>query len=82
MLKIAKGRISYPAVIGAVLFMIVQVIATLNLPSLTSNIVNNGVATGDISYIWKIGFEMIGFHCYQSSQRLATSFWRRGHHNN
>ncbi|WP_251897437.1 ABC transporter ATP-binding protein [Lactiplantibacillus paraplantarum] len=61
MLKIAKGRISYPAVIGAVLFMIVQVIATLNLPSLTSNIVNNGVATGDISYIWKIGFEMIGF---------------------
>ena len=51
MLKIAKGRISYSAVIGAVLFMIVQVIATLNLPSLTSNIVNNGVATGDISYI-------------------------------
>ncbi len=61
MLKIAKGRISYPAVIGAILFMIVQVIATLNLPSLTSNIVNNGVATGDIDYIWKIGFEMIGF---------------------
>ncbi|MFC6181487.1 ABC transporter ATP-binding protein [Lactiplantibacillus daowaiensis] len=61
MLKIAKGRISYWAVTGAILFMIVQVIANLNLPSLTSNIVNNGVATGDISYIWKIGFEMIGF---------------------
>ena len=61
MLKIAKGRISYAAVIGAILFMIVQVIANLNLPSLTSNIVNNGVAKGDISYIWKIGFEMIGF---------------------
>ncbi|WP_048000210.1 ABC transporter ATP-binding protein [Lactiplantibacillus herbarum] len=61
MLKIAKGRISYPAVIGAVLFMIVQVVANLNLPSLTSNIVNNGVATGDVAYIWKIGFEMIGF---------------------
>ncbi|ETY73733.1 ABC transporter ATP-binding protein [Lactiplantibacillus fabifermentans] len=61
MLKIAKGRISYGAVIGAFLFMVVQVIATLNLPSLTSNIVNNGVAKGDISYIWKIGFEMIGF---------------------
>ncbi|RRK10808.1 ABC transporter ATP-binding protein [Lactiplantibacillus garii] len=61
MLKIAKGRISYGAVIGAILFMIVQVIANLNLPSLTSNIVNNGVAKGDISYIWKVGFEMIGF---------------------
>ena len=61
MLKIAKGRISYGAVIGAILFMVVQVIANLNLPSLTSNIVNNGVATGDIDYIWKIGFEMVGF---------------------
>lgn len=61
MLKIAKGRISYWAVLGAVLFMVIQVIANLNLPSLTSDIVNNGVAKGDISYIWKIGFEMIGF---------------------
>lgn len=61
MLKIAKGRVSYAAVIGAVLFMIVQVIANLNLPSLTSDIVNNGVATGDIDYIWKVGIKMIGF---------------------
>ncbi|HAT55450.1 MAG TPA: multidrug ABC transporter ATP-binding protein [Lactobacillus sp.] len=61
MLKIAKGRISYWAVLGAVFFMIIQVVANLNLPSLTSDIVNNGVAKGDISYIWKIGFEMIGY---------------------
>lgn len=33
MLKIAKGRISYLAVI----FMTIQVIANLNLPSLTSD---------------------------------------------
>ncbi|WP_288528107.1 hypothetical protein [uncultured Secundilactobacillus sp.] len=37
MLKIAKGRISYLAVIGAVIFMTIQVIANLNLPSLTSD---------------------------------------------
>ncbi|WP_461243937.1 ABC transporter ATP-binding protein [Secundilactobacillus muriivasis] len=61
MLKIAKGRVSYLAVIGAVLFMTVQVIANLNLPSLTSDIVNNGVATGDISYIWKTGAKMVAF---------------------
>lgn len=61
MLKIARGRILLWAVLGAVFFMIIQVIANLNLPSLTSDIVNNGVAKGDISYIWKIGFEMIGF---------------------
>lgn len=61
MLKIAKNRISYVAVLGAVLFMCIQVIANLNLPSLTSDIVNNGVAKGDIGYIWKVGFEMAGF---------------------
>lgn len=61
MLKIAKGRISYIAVLGAVFFMAIQVVATLNLPSLTSDIVNNGVATGDIGYIWKVGFKMVGF---------------------
>lgn len=61
MLKIAKNRISYVAVLGAVLFMTIQVIATLNLPSLTSDIVNNGVAKGDIGYIWKVGLEMAGF---------------------
>lgn len=61
MLKIAKRRISYTAVLGAVLFMIVQVFANLNLPNLTSDIVNNGVAKGDISYIWKIGVQMVGY---------------------
>ncbi|MCH5461990.1 ABC transporter ATP-binding protein [Lactobacillus sp. LC28-10] len=61
MLKIAKGRVSYLAVIGAIIFMTIQVIANLNLPSLTSDIVNNGVATGNISYIWKVGMKMVGF---------------------
>lgn len=61
MLKIAKGRISYWAVLGAILFMVVQVISNLNLPSLTSDIVNNGVAKGNLGYIWKVGFEMVGF---------------------
>ncbi|GAX00718.1 ABC transporter ATP-binding protein [Secundilactobacillus silagei] len=61
MIKIAKGRVSYLAVLGAIIFMTIQVIANLNLPSLTSDIVNNGVATGNISYIWKVGMKMIAF---------------------
>lgn len=61
MFKLAKGRMSIWAVVGAVLFMIVQVAANLNLPSLTSDIVNNGVVNGDIDYIWKVGLKMIGF---------------------
>ncbi|GKT04341.1 ABC transporter ATP-binding protein [Furfurilactobacillus sp. WILCCON 0119] len=74
MLKIAKGRISSWAVLGAVLFMIVQVVANLNLPSLTSDIVNNGVAKGDISYIWKIGFEMIGFSVLSVAAAICNVF--------
>lgn len=61
MLKIARGRMSIWAVIGAFLFMILQVISNLNLPSLTANIVNNGVAKGNINYIWEVGLEMIAF---------------------
>ncbi|ANK63227.1 ABC transporter ATP-binding protein [Loigolactobacillus backii] len=74
MLKIARGRMSIWAVTGAVLFMIVQVVSNLNLPSLTANIVNNGVAKGDINYIWKIGFEMIGFALLSILAALGNVF--------
>ena len=61
MLKVAKGRMSIWAVFGSVFFMIVQVISSLYLPNLTSDIVNNGVATGDINYIWRVGAKMAAF---------------------
>jgi ATP-binding cassette subfamily B protein len=49
------------AVFGSVFFMIVQVVSSLYLPNLTSDIVNNGVATGDINYIWRVGAKMAAF---------------------
>ncbi|KRN29295.1 hypothetical protein IV38_GL000177 [Lactobacillus selangorensis] len=61
MFKLAKGRVSYPAVLGAILFMIVQVVANLYLPNLTADIINNGVAKGNIAYIWSAGAKMLGF---------------------
>lgn len=61
MFKLAKGRMSIWVVIGAVFFMVLQVIANLNLPNLTSDIVNNGVVNGDIDYIWRVGLKMLGF---------------------
>lgn len=60
MIKLAK-RMSFWAVAGAVLFMIVQVVSDLYLPTLTSDIINNGVAKGDVDYIWSVGFKMLGF---------------------
>ncbi|WP_125706391.1 ABC transporter ATP-binding protein [Lacticaseibacillus daqingensis] len=61
MIKLAKGRMSGWAVLGAVGFMIVQVIASLYLPNLTADIVNKGVALGDTDYIWQTGMKMIAF---------------------
>lgn len=52
-------RISWKAFVGSVLFILIQVFAELNLPNMTSNIINEGVAKGDIPYIWRVGFVML-----------------------
>lgn len=60
MLKVVR-RVSYISALLAVIFMFIQVFSDLYLPTLTSNIINNGVAKGDIDYIWNTGFLMMGF---------------------
>ena len=46
--------------VGAIsILLLVQSIANLYLPNLNAELINNGVAKGDISYIWKIGFVML-----------------------
>lgn len=59
MLKIARGRINLWQVLGALLFMTLQVIATLYLPNITSDIVNNGISTGNTNYIMHAGVRMV-----------------------
>lgn len=41
------------------ILLLIQSIANLYLPNLNADLINNGVAKGDISYIWKIGFVML-----------------------
>lgn len=60
MLKIGK-RLSIVSIIAALSFMVVQVVSDLYLPNLTSNIIDNGIAKGDIPYIWKMGMIMVAF---------------------
>lgn len=60
MIKIWK-RVPIISALLAIFFMIIQVMSELYLPTLTSNIINDGVAKGDIDYIWASGFVMIGF---------------------
>ena len=60
MIKIMKNRVNGWAIIGAFVFMIVQVICDLYLPTLTSDMINKGVAQGNVSYIWQVGYIMLG----------------------
>ncbi|HEX9097341.1 MAG TPA: ABC transporter transmembrane domain-containing protein, partial [Candidatus Dormibacteraeota bacterium] len=46
-------------VIVVVVLLLIQSIANLYLPNLTADIINNGVAKGDIGYIWRIGGVML-----------------------
>jgi ATP-binding cassette subfamily B protein len=43
----------------------VQTFASLTLPSLNADIIDNGVLLGDNAYIWRIGAVMIGFTLVQ-----------------
>jgi len=73
MLRIVK-RMSLPAVLGAVLFMVIQITSDLYLPTLTSNIIDNGVTKGDIDYIWRVGFVMIGISFVGIMASIANTF--------
>jgi ATP-binding cassette subfamily B multidrug efflux pump len=51
----------YRGSVAVVLFLLlIQAIATLDLPNLNADLINNGVVKGDVSYIWKVGAVMLG----------------------
>lgn len=81
MLKIVK-RISLTSAIAAAVFMVIQVLADLYLPTLTSNIIDKGVAQGDVDYIWHTGFVMIGFSLISILAAIANTFLLLVNHRN
>ncbi|QWT23992.1 ABC transporter ATP-binding protein/permease [Subtercola sp. PAMC28395] len=46
-------------IVGVVIFQLAQAIASLYLPTLNADIIDNGVATGDTGYILRIGALML-----------------------
>ena len=42
-----------------VILLFLQVLGTLYIPTLTADIVNNGIVAGDLDYIWKTGGFML-----------------------
>lgn len=74
MIKLIK-RVSLTSAITAFAFMIVQVISDLYLPNLTSNIINDGVAKGDIDYIWSTGIVMLGFSLLSIVAAVGNTYY-------
>lgn len=46
-------------VAGVFVFQFVQALAALYLPTLNADIIDNGVAKGDVGYIWRVGSFML-----------------------
>lgn len=52
-------RPSWPFVVGVLVFQLLQALGALYLPTLNADIINNGVAVGDVGYIWQVGSFML-----------------------
>jgi ATP-binding cassette subfamily B multidrug efflux pump len=48
------------SVVAVVALLVGQTVANLYLPNLNADIINNGVLTGDLGYIWRTGTLMLG----------------------
>ncbi|HLQ81480.1 MAG TPA: ABC transporter ATP-binding protein, partial [Brachybacterium sp.] len=59
--------------VGAVIVLqLATILATLYLPSLNADIIDNGVATGDTAYIWRVGGLMLGVAMIQVITAIAS----------
>ena len=55
--------------------IVIQTVVGLYLPNLTANIINNGIAKGDISYIWRTGGVMLALTVVQGSIAVVAVYW-------
>lgn len=75
MKKILKKRLPIDKVWWAAFFLAIQVVSTLYLPTLTSNIVNNGIAKGDVHYIWITGAQMLVCSLISVGAAICNSYF-------
>nr|WP_061961967.1 ABC transporter ATP-binding protein [Demequina flava] len=61
--------------LGVVLFQLGSSIANLYLPSLNADIIDNGVATGDIDHIWSVGGIMLLLSFVQIACAIAAVYF-------
>ncbi len=58
----------------AIFFLLIQIVCGLYLPALTADIINNGVLTGNVSYIWSYGGIMLCIACVGFTAAVVNTF--------
>jgi ATP-binding cassette subfamily B multidrug efflux pump len=58
-----------------VLFQFLQTIATLYLPALNADIIDNGVVKGDTGYVMKVGAGMLGITVLQITAQIVAVYF-------
>ncbi len=66
---------AWPLVLGVIVFQLAQSIASLLLPSLSADIIDNGVVTGDIPYILSTGMTMLGITLVQVACAIVAVYF-------
>ena len=61
------------AIVGVL--VLIQSIGNLYLPNLNADIINNGVAKGDVPYIWRTGALMLGITLVLGVLAVAGVYW-------
>ncbi|MDN6330833.1 MAG: ABC transporter ATP-binding protein/permease, partial [Brachybacterium sp.] len=61
-----------PHVAAVIVLQLATILATLYLPSLNADIIDNGVATGDTDYIWRVGGPMLVVAMVQVVTAIAS----------
>jgi ATP-binding cassette, subfamily B, multidrug efflux pump len=59
---------------GVLIFQFLSVLASLYLPSLNADIIDNGVARGDTGYIWSTGVMMLGISLGQIVASVIATY--------
>lgn len=60
---------------GVVLFQLGSSVANLYLPSLNADIIDNGVATGDVAHIWRVGGIMLALSFLQIACSIVAVYF-------
>jgi ATP-binding cassette subfamily B multidrug efflux pump len=74
LLRSYLGRYRGPLTIVLVL-QLIQTIATLYLPNLNADIIDQGVARGDTGYIWRVGLLMLGISLLQIVAAIGAVYY-------